>query len=128
MKSVLVINTTPRTDVVTVRIDDQEYPLRHPESFGFVEYHRLARLGTALDAVLVPRELTRDEETRASELLDVLCRMVLDAPDLVHCQLRDTARARIFSAWTESYPAALVDPRARADAAAAVALERAEGV
>ncbi len=100
-KRILEISTA-EIERVTVSIDGKAYELRDHNEFGIAEFQKQARDGRRLDALMnKPEAVTAEEERELAELLDGICRQVLDAPDAVHAKLRDTSRLAIVRAFAE---------------------------
>lgn len=85
----------------TVTIDGSEYELRNAGELSLLEFHRFARKAEEVDGILAKDDDGEELALRLTELLDELCRLILEAPDEVHRRLKDVLRLRIVQAFNE---------------------------
>lgn len=89
------------TERYTVRVDGKSYELRPTARFSVVEIiafpdqtARLSELATR------KQKLSADESEEIEQLLDDICRVILDAPASVHERLTGAQRMQICTAFT----------------------------
>jgi hypothetical protein len=97
-----------------VAINGTRYPLRSPDEFSVVESHRLGRQGRRLEKLMSADTLSEGEEGELTQLLDGITKRILDAPDDVHAQLRDSHRLKICRTFTALQRASLEPAGAKA--------------
>lgn len=97
---------TPILDLQTVvtghpvRIDGRRYTIRHTDSLTLQESLQLEKWTPTAGALLQKvATLTKAEHAELSDVLDRICRLVLDAPPAVHRALRDTHRVAVLQAF-----------------------------
>lgn len=85
-----------------VAIDGTLYNLVNPGELSILDYHRISKRGQRAQELMDKNaELTDAEVRELTELLDSLCRMILDAPDELHGRLRDTHRLQVVTVFCD---------------------------
>ena len=89
------------TEYPTVVIDDVQYALTPPDCLPILGYHRIHRLGPRLFELFgkIDVDLTEAEGQELEQILDQLCRVVLQAPADIHARLTDVHRMAIYEAF-----------------------------
>lgn len=83
----------------TVTVDGQSYRLFAPDALPAFTYKRLSTLSVRLEALWQQEALSAAEERELSDVLDRLCRIVLEAPEGVHGRISDMQRLAIFQTF-----------------------------
>ena len=98
-----LLNLDSLTEHPTVVIDDVQYALTPPDCLPILSYHRIHRRGPRLFELFgkVNEDLTDAEGQELEQILDELCREVLEAPAEVHTRLTDVNRMAIYQAFLE---------------------------
>lgn len=87
-----------------VRIDGRLYALRNAEDLSILGTQGAYTKFNELAGVLQVAKPTEQQERAMTELLDELCRMVLDAPLKVHEKLNDQDRLKIINSFSLLLP------------------------
>jgi hypothetical protein len=103
---------TPILDIATItapaaflKINRVRYFFRSVDALSLKQIAILKRDGPRLGNLLIrAEELTDDESTETSHLLDAFCMIVLDAPADVQAKLHDQQRVAIVEAFTKLWP------------------------
>jgi hypothetical protein len=101
-KSVLDIDTV--VERLHVRIDGVPHQLSHPNALSLRNHIRMEKIGPRMSALLMASSenaLTDDAEAELQGLLDEGCRLVLEAPPVVHAKLRDKHRVAILQVFMQ---------------------------
>lgn len=98
-----VLDLSTVVDRPFLKIDGEQFEIRHPDEFSLVQQLRQQRHAERVMALVEgmlhepPSEAT---EREYAALLDQSCRQVLMAPDPIHEKLRDEHRLAIVKAFT----------------------------
>lgn len=83
----------------SVTINGAAYRLHAPDGLPAYTYKRLSTMSVRLEALWQQEALSPEEEQELGDVLDRLCRLVLEAPDTIHGQLSDMQRLAIFQSF-----------------------------
>lgn len=89
------------TEYPTVQIDGHAYALLPADALPVDAYQQFERVSTRFTALWKKPDRTPEERTELAQLLDTLCRAVLQAPPDVHERLSDIQRLQIAQAFLE---------------------------
>jgi hypothetical protein len=96
-------STTPLLNFSTllegpiVGIDGERYHVRHPDGMCLGDFKRVELAAPRMAALTQAPSLTPAESKELSQVLDTLCRVVLDAPAEVHDRLHESQRVAILN-------------------------------
>ncbi len=97
--AVLDINTE-RDDRQKVRVDGRLYAIRRGDELSILGTRSVFTKFGELAGLLDLAKPTKVQARAMSELLDEMCRMVLEAPDSVHVKLRDSQRLQVIDVFS----------------------------
>jgi hypothetical protein len=82
----------------SVRIDGQTYVLLSPDALCALDVRRLQNFIPQLEARWgkPDDQLTDEDKTEVSRIIDAICRIVLQAPQEVHAKLTDVHRTAVY--------------------------------
>jgi hypothetical protein len=96
-KLLLDLDTT--LDHPVVRVDGTAYPLRTPDATTVLAYKKTMRLCHQIGALETIEDPTEEQQREHENLLDQVCRRVLEAPDEIHAALSGLQREAIAQAF-----------------------------
>lgn len=100
---ILDIDTTKDTRA-KVRINGRLYAIRKAEELSILGSRGAFTKFSELAPLLTLAKPTEEQDRALSELLDEVCRMVLDAPSKVHEQLNDQDKLNIINSFSLLLP------------------------
>lgn len=110
--------TAPLLDIFTtrdrpfIRIDGADYELRTSNDLTLEAYRAIERAAPRINTLIVKSGMSPAEESELSQLLDMVCRRALVAPDDLLGRLGDINRMVIFTAFTNLLTPSLLRTRA----------------
>lgn len=102
-----LLDLTTIVEKFHIRIDGAPHILAHPDALTLAQTMRMDAIRPRMIELLNSfrsGELTPDQEIELGQLLDRGCRVILDAPAVVHDRLVDTQRISILEAFITLRP------------------------